>query len=358
MSRPYLIVPQLIEQPTWGGDYILKIKGWNSNQEAISGKIGQSYELSGTSRLALHATNSDHLLSLTQSGGIQGSIAISQIEPVYLLIKLNQARGNSFQLHIKPDTEGTKWKPKPESWYFLENGSITLGVKPHVDLSRYKNMCIEIDTFMHSLSNRIKERAVSLDEARRNAKHFVLEKNPWQFVNKYNVKKYDLIDLSMGAIHHSWEKDTQNAPLGNVVFEVQVEASDDEATIRSFDQGKIKDDGSVRNLSINEYFTHIDSNPTHNALSYLKRFRKGDRLLSTKYYQVKIIKPVKKTTIYTKGRYQHLYVRDGVVAINGGNISIVARKGHSCFIPSSLSQYTIEEIEPKTVVLKTYATNS
>ena len=356
MSHPYLIIPQLIAQPTWGGDYLLKLKGWNKSQ--LLGKIGQSYELSSASRLAVHAKNSDDLQSLTGNQSGQESILISKLDPINLLIKLNQARGNSFQLHMNPHTKDLRWKPKPESWYFLENGSITLGLAPDADISRYKNVCVEIDTFMNDVSRRIINRELSLELARLEASDYIHKKNPWQFVNKYTVKKYNLIDLSMGAIHHSWEEDIDNAPLGNIVFEVQIEASDDEATIRSFDQGKIKDDGSVRKLAINDYFIHLDSDPTHNDISYLKRSREKNNLLSTDYYVVDIIEPQEKLIIQTEGKYHHLYVRDGSVSIVGGGIVVMVGKGHSCFIPSSLAQYTVEKIKPNSVVLKTYSVNT
>ncbi len=356
MSRPYLIIPQLIAQPTWGGDYLLKLKGWNKLQ--AFGKIGQSHELSSTSRLAINVKNSDDLQSLIDSQDNQESISISKLEPIHLLIKLNQAFGNSFQLHINPNIKGTKWKSKPESWYFLENGSITLGLAPGVDTNQYKNVCNEIDTFMHDVSHRIINGELSLELARLKASEFIHKKNPWQFVNKYTVKKHDLIDLSMGAIHHSWEEDMDNAPLGNIVFEVQIEASDDEATIRSFDQGKIKDDGSVRKLAIDDYFDYLDPDPTHNNISFLKRFRNSNNLLSTVFYTVDIIESEEKTIVQTEEKYHHLYVRDGRVSVQDGDIALIVGKGHSCFIPSSLEKYAIEPIEENSIVLKTYSVNT
>ena len=356
MSRPYLIIPQLIAQPTWGGDYLLKLKGWSKSQSL--GKIGQSYELSSASLLAINVKKSDDLQSLIGSQDSKESILISKLEPINLLIKLNQALGNSFQLHINPNIKGTKWKPKPESWYFLENGSITLGLAPGADTNQYKNICVEIDTFMHDLSHRIINRELSLELARMEAGEFIHKKNPWQFVNKYTVKKHDLIDLSMGAIHHSWEEDADNAPLGNIVFEVQIEASDDEATIRSFDQGKIKNDGSVRKLAIDDYFDHLDADPAHNDISFLRRLQDGNSLLSTVFYAVDIIEPEEKTIVQTEGKYHHLYVRDGGVSVKGGDVSLIIGRGHSCFIPSSLEKYTIEPVEANSTVLRTYSANT
>ena len=49
--RPYFIVPKLIPQPTWGGDYISAYKGiFDSTVTSVA--IGQSYELSLDSMLS------------------------------------------------------------------------------------------------------------------------------------------------------------------------------------------------------------------------------------------------------------------------------------------------------------------
>ena len=51
LAKIYLIIPKLIEQPTWGGDYILNFKNWQ-NQDVFKGlKIGQSYELYSETKL-------------------------------------------------------------------------------------------------------------------------------------------------------------------------------------------------------------------------------------------------------------------------------------------------------------------
>ena len=50
-DKPYLCVPQLIEQSTWGGGYILEQKGWGKDTRFTGKKFGQSYELSGKTKL-------------------------------------------------------------------------------------------------------------------------------------------------------------------------------------------------------------------------------------------------------------------------------------------------------------------
>lgn len=357
MSRPYLVIPQLIEQPTWGGRYILNLKGWDSLKEYAGMVIGQSYELSGASRLATTITDSAD----PRFGGMTKSIpsvSVSEVLPpgktMPLLIKVNQARGNSFQLHIKPDEPSDRWLPKPESWYFLENGYISLGLREGCDVAAYHQACLKIDAAMHTISNKILAGKISLDAGRHEAQTLIQTIDPWQFVNRYHVKKGDLIDLSMGAIHHSWEELGATYPLGNIVFEVQLDSSDDQATIRAFDQGKIKNDGTIRTLAIDEYFSHLDTDPVHNSLAYLQRVQEGEQLMRTRFYSVDLMDVSEEKTIEMKHSFHHLYVRSGAIIVNGGNISVRVSQGHSCMIPGILSQYGVAPGKPDSVVIKTF----
>ena len=271
-----------------------------------------------------------------------------------LLIKLNQARGNSFQLHIRPDEKNDMWLPKPESWYFLEKGYISLGIKKGSVVSEYKQTCLDIYEYMQGLSQRIQTKEIPLEEARSQARDYIKEKNPWQFVNLYSTQKNDLIDLSMGAIHHSWEENNELTPLGNIVYEVQLDASDDVATIRSFDQGKIKDDGTIRKLNIEDYFEHLDTDPEHNKIEYLKREEDGEKLLRTRFYSVNILEITKNRQLTTNNHFQQLYVRDGDITVTAEGMIVRVTRGHSCFIPSSVSEYTIDTKTDTSVVLQTF----
>lgn len=357
MSRPYLIIPAIIEQPTWGGHYIIDLKGWRDRKEFKNVKVGQSYELWGETKLAtsiMDSTNPLFDLNNAEMASIPIRDTLAEGEQMPLLIKLNQALGNSFQLHIKPETKSDRWLPKPESWYFLENGFITLGVKKGLNIDEYKTICEEIYAYMQDLSQKILSGDITLENARREAHEFIKEKNPWHFVNQHQTEKYDLIDLSMGAIHHSWEENKEYAPLGNIVFEVQLDASDDAATIRSFDQGKIKDDGTIRKLDIEDYFEHLDTDPVHNTIEYMKRNREGEKLLRTRFYSVDILEITDAQQIETDNRFNHLYVRDGDISVTAGNTTVRVTRGHSCFIPSSVSTYKIQSNNGTSVILKTF----
>jgi len=357
MNRPYLVIPELIEQPTWGGNYIANLKGWQGRFGLGAKKIGQSYELWGKSKLASDIFDSRDPRfgpSYFEQQYIPVSNVLNPEETMPLLIKINQALGNSFQLHIKPETKSDRWLPKPESWYFLEKGFISLGVRPETNQEEYRQTCLEIDQFMHTLSADILSGKLNLEEGRAKARGFIHEKNPWQFVNTYETNKYDLIDLSMGAIHHSWEENQDISPEGNIVFEVQLDSSDDQATIRSFDQGKIKDDGTVRTLAIDEYFKHLDTEPEHNKIEYMKREKEEEKLLRTRFYSVDLLELSAPRLVEMKRSFHHLYVRDGEVEIHGNGVVIRATKGHSCFVPTSVSRYDIVPQNQNATLIQTF----
>ena len=141
MTRPYLIIPKLIPQPTWGGNYIANLKGWSKYADLETKKIGQSYELSSASLLSVDVLDSSdpNFFNIVNDGWAKRTLPVRQLVPnINLLIKINQALGNSFQLHIKPGVSDLFWKAKPESWYFLEPGYISLGVKNEVNIGDYK----------------------------------------------------------------------------------------------------------------------------------------------------------------------------------------------------------------------------
>ena len=85
------------------------------------------------------------------------------------------------------------------------------------------------------------------------------------FVGSNNLLAQDeIIDLSEGGIHHSWEENAVNHPQGNIVYELCKDIMDPVSSIRSFDKGKIKDDGTVREVHIDSYFELVDRNEETN----------------------------------------------------------------------------------------------
>jgi mannose-6-phosphate isomerase class I len=366
--KPYLIIPYLLEQPTWGGDYILKLKKWDQKPNLTGKKIGQSYELYGESFLSKSITDSaDPAFSstlpdtlkltdfITQNPSeILGKKIFEKFGKMPLLIKLNQALGNSFQLHTKTGQEHARWQPKPESWYFLEDGYISCGVQKNTDVTAYRQVCVNIEGKMRELSNQVKSGSKTVDQARIEAKEFIKTQNPWQFVNRFDVKKYDLIDLSGGGVHHSWEENTEKHPLGNIVYEVQIDVMDEFCTIRSFDQGKIKDDGSIREIHIDDYFQFLDSTPESNDFTNLKRQRNGNKLLQTPYYSLDILELTDTHKEVMNDSFHHLYVQEGDIVVSSTAGFVRLTTGHSCFIPANTSEYTIKDNSTKSVVLKTH----
>lgn len=367
-KRPYLVIPKLIEQPTWGGDYILQMKKWTDIPALQGKKIGQSYELFGRSKLLLDITDTDFNRFLPEFGMTDGNstgefhliegkdyITLRHlVHDMPLLVKLNQASGNSFQLHIKPGAQHSRWKPKPESWYYLEDGFLSFGIKKGINIDEYKKTCHAINDKMKELSLKIIAGEMGIEEAKKISTAYIKELNPWQYVNRYDAKKYSLVDLSMGGLHHSWEEDKERFPRGNVVYEVQQDVMDPVCTIRSFDQGKFKSDGAIREIHIDDYFAALDTDESHNDFANATKTRVGNRLLTTPYYCMDIIEVDGETSATTGKSFVHLFVRDGAVEVTCDGGSVRVGTGHSCFLPQEAGFFKIKSMGKQAVVLKTY----
>jgi len=386
--KPYLVVPKFIEQPTWGGNYITTLKSWENVPFLTEKKIGQSYELYSDSKLLLEIDQSDDKRCIPELGyadtpdimqkfftlrknhdytalpylieqyprEILGRISADNYRKKPLLIKINQSAGNSFQLHIKPGIKHKRWQCKPESWYYLEDGFITFGIKPNIYIADYKKACLLIEKKVMELSKKILEKSLSLDDAKRQIKEFIYSNDPHQFVNLHHIKKGEMVDLSLGGIHHSWEENLEACPLGNVLYEVQLNVMDPVSTIRSFDQGKIKSDGTIRKVHIEDYFQLIDTDPDRNDLKKMKIIRKENKLLKTKYYSLDILEISQPITETTNNSFVHLFVRNGKAQIKCDEGKVILGKGHSCLVPEFAKTYRITPFKDS-VILKTYIEN-
>ncbi len=369
--KPYLIQPRLIPQPTWGGSYIAHMKSWDHLPYVQDVKIGQSYELYGKSFLFTELTRSDDPCFVPDMDGVTTSsprVALSELiahDPIAMtgdasrtdmnvLIKFTQALGNSFQLHVRKPDQSARWTPKPESWFFLEPGRMTYGLNASSDIAAYKKTCEEINAYMVALSADVISGKTPISEAKEKSAAYIAEKNPWQHVNVYDVPKGELIDLSTGGIHHSWEQSDDPNFIGNIVYEVQLDVVDDKCTIRSFDQGKLLSDGSIRTIHIDDYFRYIDMDPTHNDINFGRRVPDGEKLLATPYYMVDYLDVHAPLTRQTHASFKHVFLSSGAAKITAGSGSVVLTTGHSAFVPAAARVYTIEPRTPNVVVIETY----
>ncbi|MBI4136655.1 hypothetical protein HY469_01180 [Candidatus Roizmanbacteria bacterium] len=381
-NRAYLILPKLIEQPTWGGYYIMKAKGWEHHPDATR-KFGQSYELYSGSYLSLAIDTREKLFQPEIDSIPHNAFQIEQIRSEYAdgllgtrgmrkyagelktLIKFTQAKGNSFQLHVK-EPDGP-WLPKPESWYFIENGLATVGIKNARKISEYKKICSDIESYMQSLSQKVLTGALSLDEARDLSKAYCTKKNVYRFVNTVPVPKRRVVDLHHGGIHHSWEEDTKIIPRGNIVYEVQVDVTDDVSTLRSFDKGKIQDDGTVRPLQIDDYFRHLDASKKRNDPDVLitephevlhEETITISTIFDTDYYHVDELsfsgKIPEEYTNTQHETFHHIFVLEGSLRYHDSSIDLQVGAGHSFIVPAAVGRYSIQTEHKRTIVLKTY----
>lgn len=390
LTRPYLVVPKLIIQPTWGGNYIVKTKNWHDHPEFTDLKIGQAYELFDKSNLSLLSSSSDPAFSgeVSDSKSVEipasipntlpltdliseapdhvlGKSVASRFGPtMHLLIKFTQSLGNSFQIHIKDGITHPKWQTKPESWYYFEPGLITLGVIPDTNWVHYQKAVTEIETEILRLGSLVNAGSLAYDDANKRIGQHIKKYDPWRFVNVVRVAKDELIDVSPCGIHHSWEEDFEKLPLGNVLYEVQLNRMDSISTIRCFDKGKMGNDGTTRPLQIEDYFALIDRSPeANNPQSHIRHptiltenvIFTHERLLQTNYYTLE------KVTYKTMGEFterikefRHAFVKEGIVEVTCGQIAVEVTAGHSVFIPAGAQEYTIKSKQDKSVVLISY----
>lgn len=389
--RPYLVVPKLIEQPTWGGVYIAESKKWQDKSILAGKKIGQSYELYDKSNLSLSVTSDDPQFigeiadnkSVEQQSAVPNSITLTEfiasdanavlgkrIVGAYgakmpLLLKFTQALGNSFQLHIPDGVKNDHWKPKPESWYYFEPGLITCGIKEGADWGAYQGSVTKLESEMQLVAGRVRDGSLSYEEAKVLISQLVKDANPWQYVNVLRVEKGTLLDLSPCGIHHSWEEDLEAIPLGNVLYEIQLNVMDDVATLRSFDKGKMSKEGNLRPLQIAEYFAFADRSATANdPKTHMRQASQvaktdaytHDRILETKYYSMDRVVFAKSDAVFESSMdtFRHLFVRSGAIIVTAGSVPVTVTTGHSVFIPAGCLSYKITSTLPDTEILISY----
>lgn len=389
--RPYLVIPKLIEQPTWGGSYIVETKGWKDRDGLAKLKIGQSYELFSGSNLSLLDDTDDPLFGgeLTDRDAVQIATRAPHSRPLAelleadavavlgsrlakqrhgrldLLLKFTQALGNSFQSHMKAGTVHPKWKPKPESWYYFEPGLLTLGVKAGTNWDTYQRALTGIASGMEDLSRQVKAGKLSYDDALDRIQDLLRLYDPWQYVNVVPTAADDLIDLSAGALHHSWEEDSDQAPLGNVLYELQSEAMDDISTFRGFDKGKMGKDGSIRQVHIKEYFEYLNRSPKFNdpashmvqphRLTHTADYQL-DRLLDTPFYGLDKLTFVGGDGNFrdTVDAFKHIFVKAGRIRVTAGGHTVTVGRGHSALVPAAVQDFQVENLAPASEILISY----
>jgi len=364
-KAPWQVQDELIEQPSWGGRYIIDLKGLSEDPQWAEKKVGQSYEMAKASVLldpnGGAATPLSALIA-ADPAGVLGQKVLSKFGPnLSLLIKLTQAKGNSFQVHLPEGKTLGHWQPKPEAWFYLAPGLYTFGLKPGTSFEAFSRVLHTIDDEMGRLSREVKAGRFSVEEARAQAQARIHALNPYAYVNTVDAQTDDVIDLTAGGIHHSWEDDSPRFPDGNLVYEVQVDVPDELCSMRGFDKGKLLDDGSLRPTHVADYLATIEQDAAHNELS--QHIRKPQTIAEDKNGR---IESLFRTPYFFTDRltvpagaslpqsladgFHHLFVHAGGAAIGGQTLA----QGRSYLLPAALGEYTLEAGDKDAVLLKTY----
>ncbi len=363
-AAPWQVEDELIEQPSWGGRYIIDLKGLGDDPHWQGKKVGQSYELAKASQLidpqTGQATPLASLIAQDAPGLLGERIIAKHGTELNLLIKLTQAKGNSFQVHLPEGQKLGRWEPKPEAWFYLAPGLYTFGLKPGTSPEAYARVLRAIDDEMGRLSQEVKSGRRTVDDARRQAHQRIQTLDPYAYVNMVEAQTDDLIDLTAGGIHHSWEQDDARFPDGNLVYEVQVDVPDDRCSMRGFDKGKFLDDGSLRPTHVADYLATINPDAAHNDVSQNTRKPqvtgqgagyKAEALFRTPYFNLDrlTIEPGGSLAQSTTDGFHHLFMHGGTAQI--GDVTLA--QGRSYVVPAALSDYELKAGDTQAVVLQT-----
>jgi len=364
-ALPWRIADELIEQPSWGGRYIIDIKGLGIDPAWAGKKVGQSYELARSSVL-IDPESGEHRalpeLIAEAPSDLLGAAVISKFGPdLSLLIKLTQAKGNSFQVHLPVGKKLGHWLPKPEAWFYLAPGLFTFGLRKGVKFADFSDALLKIDALMKDLSCRVTTGAIDVQTARALAQVHIAQIDPKQYVNTVNARPDDIVDLTAGGIHHSWEEDDDAVPEGNLVYEVQVDVPDWQCSMRGFDKGKMLDDGGLRDTHVRDYLATIEQDDYHNDLSHhirkpiatsQARGATVEGLFQTPYFLLDriVLAPGMKIAQSTEAGFHHLFIFNGSARIG----DCVLDRGQSYIVPAVAGNYELSASESGATIFKTY----
>jgi len=386
-TQPFYVVSLLIKQPTWGGKYIAEFKKI-IDPKVSQTNIGQSYELAKDSILLAQPTtdlpfllasanDTDHpqwhgskveslniqeLIKSNPEGVLGKKIVKKTGSQMSLLNKFTQAKENSYQVHAAPGSEFNNWQHKPESWYYFENGKATVGLREGVNLKQYQQRCEDIYQQSLQLSQQVKKQELNVETARQQLADFINQDHPSNYVNTIYPQRNSMVDLSNGGIHHSWENDP-DLPRGNILYEVQIDQRDEVSSIRGFDQGKIKDNGDIRNIAINDYFTALNTDGEYNQPEqYLKtplKKEEGGATISHIFdnpsyqlTQLEFVGQYRGKEAQLDQKFHHLFVKEGGVVVTHDDQEWPLAQGQSLFIPADCDKYQLTATQ-KTIILKT-----
>jgi mannose-6-phosphate isomerase class I len=233
----------------------------------------------------------------------------------------------------------------------------TFGLKEGVALEDYKTALRKIDTLMKKLSVSVKSGAIDIETARAEAKAEIAKIDPYQYVNIVEADEDDVIDLTPGGIHHSWEEDDSKFPQGNLVYEVQVDVADEYCSMRGFDKGKLLADGGLRATHVEDYLTTIERYSEGKKLSDLigkpkllteKEGAKEEAIFRTPYFELDRV-TLKAGSVWNEPAetgFHHLFVQKGSAKVG----ETILAQGQSFIVPAVTGVYKIESAEGVTIL--------
>ncbi|MBT3181900.1 MAG: hypothetical protein HN337_05255 [Deltaproteobacteria bacterium] len=425
LSKPIICDAKIVEQPTWGGTAILKKKGLIDKPEWVGKKAGQAYENHAHLPVKTDDGWSFTVLdvSLVLGEAFLGKVAYRIVPAMGQLRKYTEAFGNSFQMHLdhpeRIERDGRKELliPKGEAMRYLDQpGLLTCGVRCNgdADWQDYEKRLRRIESEMKELSQQVLSGKMDLDTAKKEATEVVHRNNPYRWVNLLRPEPDDVVDFSVPKRHHSWEEvneltrklfndashelqkyddirinkldeiqtglyvdldgkylDTPSVTIDEFSRKSLTEKrksvlvlTDDNSSIRGFDKGKFRNDGSLRSLDLDSYFKFIarekKMNSPQSAIVKPRAFNSSEGLIlkyifATNQYAFTVIETSKKNDeqIYAKSfsekfcnthdSYHHIYVDAGpaLISFEDDFDPVTVEEGYSVFLNAQLGKYGV-----------------
>lgn len=328
--RPYIVVPTLIPQPTWDGDYIASHK---RIKELIGNlNIGQSYELfsgsflssrrSSTHLPSLHLADgndpttipkaivaNDQLISLQDLINIDPKAVLGQKAmdgysyQMNLVIQITQSKSIKFQL---PEPNPTSQRSSnPKACLFLEPGRLTSGA----NLEKFQND-LTAKTDNQSISSRFKT---------------------------INISKNQVADFSKVSLNFA-RNDRNFLPDGNVMF--MLEANLFDATAHP-----VRSDDPITDKECQKHSYSFATDLKKSKIHKRSSTQTIKSHLTTPYYRLDewiFSSPLSNKFTTTTDCFQHLFVRSGRVEFashDGTRLEI--SQGFGVFVPASTGAYSL-----------------
>lgn len=323
---PIKFTPEPRER-VWGGDYLYTKLGKEFDEEKISNKIGESWDI-----WSLYGASSTIANGFLQGNTLDDALEIylsdlvgEQIFEYYrgefpLFIKILDIP-DRISLQIHPNDEIAREMDEPfgkaECWYILdakEDSKIYVGFNKDMTPTELYERC----------------------------KNGTIE----EVLNCYTPKRGDFIYIKPGCVH--------SACNGVVMLEIQ-QSSD--ITFRLFDWGRENNPKTARRMDLEDAIDVIDYNKTIKEEIYKEEIKGSKLLIETPFFIVKsldLTDSIRVVPSLVNSFITYTCTRGEVNLIMNDKSSYSLKSGESILIPASMEDFILKPISGNPLLLECY----